>query len=384
MAEIALRNVWKIYGKTVEAVKDMTLSMKDGEFVSLLGPSGCGKSSTLRMIAGLEEITRGDLAIGGRRVNDVEPGERDVAMVFENYALFPHMNSYDNIAFPLTLRGEDKNVIRQKVEDISKLLDLGGLLKTLAVNLGGGEKQRVGIARALIRKSSVLLMDEPISHLDADLRARTRGELARLQRVLGITTVYVTHDQLEALAMSDRIAVMNLGVVQQFGTPDELYNHPANQFVARFIGEPPMNFIPCTLQREGQGIVRLVAAGRGFDVRLAGELSARIDPDYPGGEVIFGIRPIDFEVAEGADRGPSGTTVKAGVLNYESGCEHSYLEAKVCECTVLVECAPTQHFSEGDTVTLDVAASRFHLFDHTSGNSIMKRISGEMREHETR
>ena len=374
MAEIAFQGVWKIYGKTVEAVKDMNLQIKDGEFVSLLGPSGCGKSSTLRMIAGLEEITRGNLDIGGRRINDVEPGDRDVAMVFENYALFPHMSSYDNIAFPLALRGEDKKVIRKKVEEISKLLDLGGLLKTLGVNLGGGEKQRVGIARALIRKSSVLLMDEPISHLDADLRARTRGELARLQRLLGITTVYVTHDQLEALAMSDRIAVMNLGAVQQYGTPDELYNHPANMFVARFIGEPPMNFIPCTLQRDGGGQVRLFTGGRGFDIRLAGEPAARIDPDFRGGEVMFGIRPIDFQLVGGSDGGP--TAVKGGVLNYEAGCEHSYLEARLCEYTVLVECAPTALFSEGDTVTFDVAANRFHLFDRKTEASLMQ---GEKR-----
>ena len=372
MAEIAFRGVWKVYGKSVEAVKDMNLQIKDGEFVSLLGPSGCGKSSTLRMVAGLEEITRGELEIGGRRINDVEPGDRDVAMVFENYALFPHMSSYDNIAFPLTLRGVDKQEIRKKVQEISKLLDLDGLLKTLAVSLGGGEKQRVGIARALIRKSSVLLMDEPISHLDADLRARTRGELARLQRVLGITTVYVTHDQLEALAMSDRIAVMNLGVVQQYGTPGELYSHPANMFVARFIGEPPMNFIPCILERGGSGRARLYTSGRGFDIELGGELAARIDPEFRGGEVVFGIRPIDFEIAGGAGAGAAKTAVKGGVLNYEAGCEHSFMEVKVCEYTVLVECSPTVRFNEGDTVQLEVASKRFHLFDRQSEASIMK------------
>ncbi len=370
MAEITFRGVWKIYGRTVEAVKDMNLQIKDGEFVSLLGPSGCGKSSTLRMIAGLEEISRGELSIGGRRINDVEPGDRDVAMVFENYALFPHMSSYDNIAFPLTLRGVDKREIRAKVEEISKLLDLGGLLKTLAVNLGGGEKQRVGIARALIRKSSVLLMDEPISHLDADLRARTRGELARLQRLLGITTVYVTHDQLEALAMSDRIAVMNFGVVQQYGPPDELYNHPANTFVARFIGEPPMNFIPCTLERNGGGKLHLFTSARGLDIQLAGAEAASVDPSFPGGEVLFGIRPIDFQVANG---GPAvKAPVRAGVLSYEAGCEHSYMEVKICEHTVLVECSPTLRFVEGDPLTLDVAAGRFHLFDRKTEKSIMK------------
>jgi multiple sugar transport system ATP-binding protein len=370
VAEVAFQGVWKIYGRTVEAVKDMNLQVKDGEFVSLLGPSGCGKSSTLRMVAGLEEISRGDLSIGGRRVNDVEPGDRDVAMVFENYALFPHMSSYDNIAFPLTLRGVDKRDIRAKVEEISKLLDLDGLLKTLAVNLGGGEKQRVGIARALIRKSSVLLMDEPISHLDADLRARTRGELARLQRVLGITTVYVTHDQLEALAMSDRIAVMNLGVVQQYGTPDQLYNHPANMFVARFIGEPPMNFIPCTLERNGGGKVRLFTDGRGFDIELSGQKAAAVDPEFRGGEVLFGIRPIDFEIVGGSAE--AGTTAKGGVQNYEVGCEHSFMEARICEYGVLVECSPSVRFNEGDTVTFDVAANRFHLFERKTEKSIMK------------
>jgi multiple sugar transport system ATP-binding protein len=361
----------------VEAVKDMNLQIKNGEFVSLLGPSGCGKSSTLRMIAGLEEITRGELEIGGRRVNDVEPGDRDVAMVFENYALFPHMTSYDNIAFPLSLRGVDRGEIRKKVEEISDLLDLDGLLGTLAVNLGGGEKQRVGIARALIRKSSVLLMDEPISHLDADLRARTRGELARLQRLLGITTVYVTHDQLEALAMSDRIAVMNFGVVQQFGTPDELYNHPANVFVAGFIGEPPMNLIPCTLERLEGGKVRLYTACMGFDITLSGELADRVDPAFEGEEVLFGIRPIDFEIKPkgykpGAGGKDEATTVMGGVLNYEGGCEHAYIEVRVCEYDVLVECSPTITFAEGEPIHLNVTASRCHLFDRKTEASILK------------
>jgi multiple sugar transport system ATP-binding protein len=354
VAEIGFRGVWKIYGRTVEAVKDMNLQINNGEFVSLLGPSGCGKSSTLRMIAGLEEITRGDLEIGGQRVNEVEPGDRDVAMVFENYALF-----------------------REKVEEISKLLDLDGLLNTLAVNLGGGEKQRVGIARALIRTSSVLLMDEPISHLDADLRARTRGELARLQRLLGITTVYVTHDQLEALAMSDRIAVMNLGVVQQFGTPDELYNHPANVFVASFIGEPSMNLIPCTLERLPGGDVRLYTACMGFDITLSGELAARIDRGFSGEEVLFGIRPIDFEIKPQSYKPSAGepneaTTVKGGVLNFEGGCEHAYIEVRVCEYDVLVECSPSIHYDEGDPIYLNVTANRFHIFDRKTEESILR------------
>ena len=270
--------------------------------------------------------------------------------------------------------GRTSRSIRKKVEEISKLLDLDGLLKTLAVNLGGGEKQRVGIARALIRKSSVLLMDEPISHLDADLRARTRGELARLQRLLGITTVYVTHDQLEALAMSDRIAVMNLGVVQQYGTPDELYNQPANMFVARFIGEPPMNFIPCTLQRDGGGQVRLFTSGRGFDIRLAGEPAARIDPEFRGGEVMFGIRPIDFKIIGGGD-GRAKTAVKGGVLNYEAGCEHSYHGGQGSASTRSWWNARRPCVSaKGTPSRFDVAANRFHLFDRKT----------EAQHHESR
>jgi multiple sugar transport system ATP-binding protein len=222
VAEIAFRGVWKVYGKSVEAVKDMNLQIKDGEFVSLLGPSGCGKSSTLRMVAGLEEITRGDLEIGGRRINDVEPGDRDVAMVFENYALFPHMSSYDNIAFPLTLRGVDKQEIRKKVQEISKLLDLDGLLKTLAVSLGGGEKQRVGIARALIRKSSVLMDGH---RTDADPGRTAAGRPAA--RVRGITTVYVTRPT-RALAMRTHLERTWVGAA--LWNAGELYSHPANMF----------------------------------------------------------------------------------------------------------------------------------------------------------
>ena len=368
MAEVALKNVWKIYGKSVEAVKDLNLDVKNGEFVSLLGPSGCGKSSTLRMVAGLEEITRGELYIGDRRVNDLEPGQRDVAMVFENYALLPHMTAYDNIAFPLILDKTDKDEIDKKVREISQLLDMDDMLNELAASLGGGERQRVGIGRALIRNSSVLLMDEPISHLDAALRAKTRGELARLQKVLNITTLYVTHDQLEALAMSDRIAVMNFGVLQQFGTPDELYNHPQNLFVAKFIGEPPMNFIPCTLRRESEN-VHLLRQNGGSGIRLTLDKVAanRIDCRFPGGEVLLGARPLDITLADP----DSENRVSATVVNFEPGCEHSIIEVDIAGTDVLVQCSPDFHFKEGDRIEVDLVARKYHLFDADTEKSVL-------------
>jgi multiple sugar transport system ATP-binding protein len=358
VAGVTLKKVWKIYGETVEAVKGLDLEVKDGEFVSLLGPSGCGKSSTLRMIAGLEEVTRGELYIGDRLVNTLEPGQRDVAMVFETYALLPHMTAYDNIAFPLMLRNEKKNIIDQKVREISGLLDLDSLMNELAVSLGGGERQRVGIARALIRNSSVLLMDEPISHLDAALRARTRGELARLQKVLGTTTVYVTHDQVEALAMSDRIAVMNFGELQQLGAADDLYYRPQNLFVAHFIGEPPMNLIRCTLERT-DGAIRLFKDGPGFDLTLGPEVARNVDPAFEGSDVWFGVRPTDVLLAEAG----RPNSVQSEVVNFEPGCEYSMIEAKVCEESTLIQCSPTIHLDEGDTIHLDVTTRQFHLFD---------------------
>jgi multiple sugar transport system ATP-binding protein len=368
VAEVIIKNVWKIYGKTVEAVKNLNLDVKDGEFVSLLGPSGCGKSSTLRMVAGLEEITAGELYIGDRLVNNLEPGQRDVAMVFENYALLPHMTAYDNIAFPLILEKADKSEIDKKVREISKLLDMDDLLRELAVSLGGGERQRVGIGRALIRNSSVLLMDEPISHLDAALRAKTRGELARLQKVLGITTLYVTHDQLEALAMSDRIAVMNFGILQQFGTPDELYNHPQNLFVANFIGEPSMNMIPCTLQRNGEQ-VRLLKenGGPGFGLILDQAAAACIAPQFRDGDVLLGVRPLDITLADPESK----NRVAAIVVNFEPGCEHSIIEADVAGVNVLVQCSPDIRLNEGDAIHLDLISRKYHLFDAHTEQSVL-------------
>lgn len=243
MAAITVRQVNKVYPNGTHAVKDCSLEIRDGEFVVIVGPSGCGKSTLLRMIAGLEEITEGEIAIDGRIVNNVPAKDRDISMVFQNYALFPHLNVFDNIAFGLKIRKEKKAKIKEKVAAAAELLEIRHLLKQRLSQLSGGERQRVAMGRAIVRDPAVFLMDEPLSNLDAKLRTQMRAELTQLHRRLGNTFLYVTHDQTEAMTMGDRIVVMDKGVIQQAGTPEEVYNNPANRFVAGFIGTPPMNFI---------------------------------------------------------------------------------------------------------------------------------------------
>ena len=250
MAQVRIENVVKKYGK-VEAVKNLNIEVKDKEFVCLLGPSGCGKSSTLRMIAGLEEISGGDIFIDDVRVNDISSSKRDIAMVFETYALYPTKTAFNNMAYPLRIRKYPPQVIESKVKKAAKVLNLEDVLNRYPRHLSGGQQQRVAIGRAIVRNPKVFLMDEPISHLDAKLRAHMRGELKHLQKELNETFIYVTHDQLEGMSMADRIAVMNLGELQQFDTPEIIYNYPANMFVGGFIGDPPMNFIPCVLVVKG-------------------------------------------------------------------------------------------------------------------------------------
>jgi multiple sugar transport system ATP-binding protein len=251
MAEIVLDKVTKSYPDGAVAVQELSITIADGEFLILVGPSGCGKSTTLNMIAGLEGISSGDLLIGGERVNDKAPKDRDIAMVFQSYALYPHMSVRQNIAFPLTLAKMKKTEIAAKVEETAKILDLTGLLDRKPAQLSGGQRQRVAMGRAIVRQPKAFLMDEPLSNLDAKLRVQMRAEIARLQRRLGTTTVYVTHDQTEAMTLGDRVVVMRGGVVQQIGTPAELYERPANLFVAGFIGSPAMNFFPATLTPTG-------------------------------------------------------------------------------------------------------------------------------------
>ncbi len=289
MASVTLRNLRKTF-KNVVAVNDLNLEIKDKEFLVLVGPSGCGKTTALRLIAGLEEATSGEILIGDRVVNDVSPKDRDIAMVFQNYALYPHMSVYDNMAFGLKLRKVPKDEIRRRVEEAADLLGLRDLLQRKPKQLSGGQRQRVALGRAIVREPKVFLMDEPLSNLDAKLRVQTRAELIKLHRRLGITTIYVTHDQVEAMTMGDRIAVMKDGVLQQLDTPLGLYHNPANMFVAGFIGTPSMNFLNATLESADGGAV--INAGA-FRVKVPADKYDRVK-DHIGRKVIFGIRPEDI------------------------------------------------------------------------------------------
>jgi multiple sugar transport system ATP-binding protein len=294
MAELRLEHIYKTYKGGVEAVKDLNLTVKNGEFLALLGPSGCGKTSTLRMIVGLEEITRGEMYIGDRLVNKLEPNHRNVALAFETYALYPPLSVYENIAFNLRAKKIAPAEIDKRVKAVAEMLDITDILSRKPAELGGGHKQRISLARALVRDPDVFLMDEPLSHLDAAQRSHMRVELKRLHAQTGRTTILVTHDQLEAVAMAERIAVMNFGVLQQVGAFEEVYNHPVNEFVAGFIGEPPMNFLSCLPVVEGDAIF-LTAADASVKVRLPDALRAKIE--RAGAQKIdLGIRPVHLEV----------------------------------------------------------------------------------------
>lgn len=304
MAGVTLRNLTKTF-KTVVAVDNVSLEVRDKEFLVLVGPSGCGKTTALRMVAGLEEATSGEIYIGERLVNDVSPKDRDIAMVFQNYALYPHMTVYENMAFGLKLRmlkgtlwqlahwdeaGRVKKDIRTRVTQTAQMLNLGGLLERKPKQLSGGQRQRVALGRAIVREPKVFLMDEPLSNLDAKLRVQTRAELIKLHRRLGITTIYVTHDQVEAMTMGDRIAVMKDGLVQQCDTPLTLYNHPANIFVAGFIGSPSMNFFDVKVEGEGE---HTMLNGESFRVAAPAERAEALQ-SYVGKTVVLGVRPSDI------------------------------------------------------------------------------------------
>src|SRR5579884_1951471 len=283
MADVAFDEVDKIYDNGVQAVYDLTLSIHDGEFLVLVGPSGCGKTTALRMVAGLEEISDGTLSIGGRVVNDVSPKERDIAMVFQNYALYPHLSVAENIAFGLRLRKAPKNVINERVAWAAKLLDLTPYLDRRPKELSGGQRQRVAMGRAIVRQPQVFLMDEPLSNLDAKLRVQMRADIAALQRRLGTTTIYVTHDQVEAMTMGDRVAVLFDGRLQQVAAPNELYARPANRRVARFIGSPAMNL-------HEAAVVDGAAEIAGYRIRLPREVTSKLSP-VDEGRVVLGFRP---------------------------------------------------------------------------------------------
>jgi multiple sugar transport system ATP-binding protein len=290
MAEIVLDRVTKSYPDGAMAVQELSLTIAEGEFVILVGPSGCGKSTTLNMIAGLEDISSGELRIGGERVNEKAPKDRDIAMVFQSYALYPHMTVRQNIAFPLTLAKMKKVEITEKVEDTARILDLTDVLDRKPAQLSGGQRQRVAMGRAIVRHPKAFLMDEPLSNLDAKLRVQMRGEIARLQRRLGTTTVYVTHDQTEAMTLGDRVVVMRGGVVQQIGTPDELYERPANLFVAGFIGSPAMNFFPAGLTETGLSLTF-------GEITLTQPVLDLLATNSAPKDVIVGVRPEQLQDA---------------------------------------------------------------------------------------
>lgn len=297
MAGVTMESVTKVYGEDVVAVSDMNLYIEDGEFVVFVGPSGCGKTTALRMIAGLEDITEGKIFIGDSVINDVLPRDRDIAMVFQNYALLPHMSIRDNMGLSLKVRNEDKGQIRQRVEDAAKILGIEGFLNRKPIALSGGQRQRVALGRAIVREPKVFLMDEPLSNLDAKLRVQMRTEISRLHNRIGTTTVYVTHDQTEAMTMADKVVVLKDGFVQQIDHPQRMYDHPSNVFVAGFIGSPAMNFINAHLEGEQEGYVVVFGETR---VPLSREISKENENSldkYVGEEVVLGIRPEHIEDA---------------------------------------------------------------------------------------
>ncbi len=317
MAEVALDGVSKVYPDGTRAVDRMDLEIDDGEFMVLVGPSGCGKTTALRMVAGLEEISEGMVRIGDRIVNDLTPRERDIAMVFQSYALYPHLSVYDNIAFSLKLHKVPKAEIDKRVRDAARILDLEPFLKRKPKALSGGQRQRVAMGRAIVRQPSAFLMDEPLSNLDAKLRVQMRAEISELQRHLGATTIYVTHDQVEAMTMGDRVAVMRKGELQQAAEPQELYDHPVNLFVAGFIGSPAMNMLEATLQRD-DGTMKVVAGSQ--EISLGEETLSQRPAlrGYEGREIVLGIRPEDLEDSQLAGETAHGGTLEGRVTLREA------------------------------------------------------------------
>ncbi len=336
MGDIVLDEVTKIYGDDTLAVDHLSLSIDDGEFMVLVGPSGCGKSTALRMVAGLEAISDGELRISNQVMNDVAPKDRDIAMVFQNYALYPHMSVYDNMAFGLKLARMDKSQVDRRVQEAARILGLQEFLPRKPRALSGGQRQRVAMGRAIVREPQAFLMDEPLSNLDAKLRVNMRAEIARIQSDLGVTTIYVTHDQVEAMTMGDRVAVIKKGLLQQVGTPSELFGHPHNLFVGGFIGSPSMNFVSSTLDQDGGSL----AVKIGEQQLTVGQKVLERRPalkNYVGKELIVGLRPQDFEHADFAGGAEPGSKLGAQVDLVEALGTETLLHFKVNAPPVLTE-----------------------------------------------
>ncbi|MDR1018874.1 MAG: sn-glycerol-3-phosphate ABC transporter ATP-binding protein UgpC [Lachnospiraceae bacterium] len=361
MASLSLKHIFKRYPNGFEAVKDFNLEVADKEFIIFVGPSGCGKSTTLRMIAGLEDITEGELDIDGKIVNQVEPKDRDIAMVFQSYALYPHMTVYDNMAFGLKLRKIPKDQIDKMVKEAAKILDLEPLLNRKPKALSGGQRQRVAMGRAIVRDPKVFLMDEPLSNLDAKLRGQMRIEISKLHQRLGATIIYVTHDQIEAMTLGTRIVVMNAGVIQQVDSPDVLYDSPANLFVAGFIGSPQMNFIDSVVKVEGEK-VSLVTEQAAIELPPA-KAKKLIEGGYEGKTVVLGIRPEDLHDEPSFLAMSPNTHIKANIRVYEMlGSEVLlYFDYEGANMTARVD--PRTTARTGSDVTFALDAEKIHIFD---------------------
>jgi multiple sugar transport system ATP-binding protein len=365
MAAVSAQHVYKNFGKN-EIVKDFNLQIEDHEFLVLVGPSGCGKTTTLRMVAGLEEVTAGDLYIGERRVNDLPPQDRDVAMVFQNYALYPHMRVYDNLAFPLRMHHTPRAEIDRRVRDAARMLGLDELLHRYPRELSGGQRQRVALGRAIVRDPLVYLMDEPLSNLDAKLRVQTRAELKRLHGTLKVTTIYVTHDQVEAMTMGDRLVVMNLGIVQQVGAPHDIYRAPANVFVAAFIGSPAMNLVRGHLAKDGAG---MTFQGRGWSLVVPPEHAAAFSRASTG-ETILGIRPESLIVDEEGGQPSAPGMVEAGVDLVEPLGSETLLHLTLGEDEIVAKVAANTGVDAGQRVRLRLAGAGVHLFDAATEQAV--------------
>lgn len=365
MASVTLKQVCKTYDQKVQAVKDFSMEIQDGEFIVLVGPSGCGKSTTLRMVAGLEEITSGEILIGDQVVNKVPPKDRDIAMVFQNYALYPHMTVYDNIAYGLKLRKYPRRVIDEKVKEAAEILAITELLDRKPKALSGGQRQRVAIGRAIVRHPKVFLMDEPLSNLDAKLRNQMRAEIIKLRSQLKTTFIYVTHDQTEAMTLGDRIAVMKDGVTQQIGTPSELFYHPANQFVAGFIGTPVMNFISDVplIAQDGKCYVRIF--GQQLELSEEKQELLRQRNDWPG-RVTVGVRPAHVLL--------SPTGIEAVVEVCEMTGTEATLHLRVGEHEIELQMIITDEMTQiprmGETVHFQLQPATLHFFHREDGTNL--------------
>ena len=361
MASISCQHIYKIYPGDVTAVKDFNLEITDKEFVVFVGPSGCGKSTTLRMIAGLEEISKGEMYIGDRLINKVPPKDRDIAMVFQNYALYPHMTVYKNMAFGLELRKTSKDEIDKRVHEAAKILEIEHLLNRKPKALSGGQRQRVALGRAMVRNPAVFLLDEPLSNLDAKLRTSMRTEITKLHKKLATTFIYVTHDQTEAMTMGDRIVVMKDGIIQQVDTPQNLYDYPCNLFVAGFIGSPQMNFLDGTVEKSGSGYAVNVN-GASFALPASKTSDGKLNA-YVGKTVKVGIRPEDIKDDEEFMAKHPGSKFEADVEVSELMGAEIYLYMDYKGQNVMARVAPTSKSRHGDHVTVAVDENKIHLFD---------------------